>query len=69
VGLSVETQIDAIHTASFKAANVVYDLAAQFRTRQAYEPLENLAVRVQREIVVLGAAAANADENADEDEA
>lgn len=63
MGVPVKTRIDAIHLASFKASNAIYDLAARFNTREAYRPLEELAVRVQREIVVLGAAAANADDD------
>lgn len=43
-----ERVADAINEASFAAANEVYEYACHFPDRATYEPLEELAQRVQR---------------------
>lgn len=52
---------DINHT-SYAAAELVRELAAMFPFKESYKPLEDLAVRIQHEIVTVGSDAARAHE-------
>lgn len=53
--------VEQVNHASFRIANLVYDLASQFPSRESYRPLEELAQRIQHEIVTIGCEALKAD--------
>jgi hypothetical protein len=48
---------DAVNQTSFEVANLIYDLAALFPYSVSFEPLEQLARDVQKQVIHVGAQA------------